>query len=163
MDERGADVTASERWSIESPRFGTLEGETGDLIQFDGLPGFAGLRRFVVLQHDRDSPFGWLQSVDRPELAFPVTDPRSFFPDYRPALRSALLSAVAAEPTDELDWLAIATVAEGSVSLNLAAPLLINPARRRGVQAILEEGQWSTREPLPGPKASSAAHTEPMG
>ena len=163
MDERGADVTLPERWTIESPRFGTFEVESGDLIQFDGLPGFAELRRFVVLQHDRESPFGWLQSVDRPELAFPVTDPRSFFPNYRPALRAALLSDLAAEPTDELDWLAIATLAEGSVSLNLAAPLLINRARRRGVQAILEDDGWSTREPLPKPKASSAARTDPNG
>ena len=147
----------SEKVTIENPRFGVLSVESEGLICFDGLPGFPDLRRFAVVQHDRQSPFGWLLSVERPELAFPVTDPREFFPGYRPTLGESQLRALAAEPSEQLEWLAIGRVGEGRVSLNLAAPLVINPRNRRGIQAILEEGGWSTREPLPVVSQSAKA------
>jgi flagellar assembly factor FliW len=155
-------MTTSGRVAIESARFGAIELETSQLIHFDGLPGFPELRRLAVLQHDRESPFGWLLSLERPELAFPVTDPRQFFPDYRPVLEPGHLRALDAEPADELEWLVIGRIAEGSVSLNLAAPLVINPRSRRGLQAILEPGRFSIREPLPLPAApaSPPAQTE---
>jgi flagellar assembly factor FliW len=153
-------MTTSGRVAIESARFGAIELETSQLIHFDGLPGFPDLRRLAVLQHDRESPFGWLLSLERPELAFPVTDPRQFFPDYRPALEPGHLRALDAEPADELEWLVIGRIAEGTVSLNLAAPVVINPRNRRGVQAILEPGRFSIREPLPAASASPAAQTE---
>jgi len=147
-------VTGMQRRRIQSPRFGAIEVDDASRITFDGLPGFPDLRHFVVLHHDRDSAFGWLQSFERPEVAFPVIDPRPWFPSYRPALRVAVLHALEAAPTDPLEWLAIATARDGAVTLNLAAPLLVNPANRRGVQAVLEDETWSTSEPLvpPGPR-----------
>lgn len=138
----------SERVAIESRRFGTVEVDADQLLRLDGLPGFSGLQHFVVLDHDRASPFGWLLSVESPEVAFLVVDPRCFFPDYRPALEPGHLRAVDAASGEEVELLAIARVRGEEVSLNLAAPLVVNPRNRRAVQAILEGDRWSVREPL---------------
>ncbi|MFQ5416762.1 MAG: flagellar assembly protein FliW [Myxococcota bacterium] len=142
-------MTAGGPLAITSPRLGRVELTEAQLIDFDGLPGFAELRRFAVVQHDRESPFGWLLSVERPELALLVADPRLFFPNYRPELEPAHLRALGAGDDDELDLLAIGRIEDGALCLNLAAPVVVNARNRRGVQAILERGGWSTHEIVP--------------
>ncbi len=138
----------SERLVIESARFGRIELEPENLIRFDGLPGFPAARRFALLRHDQESLFGWLVCADEPELGFAVTDPRQFFPDYAPGLEPAYLRAVEGEESGDVELLAIANVREGEIHLNLAAPLLLNPSRRRGAQVILESGGLTTRVPV---------------
>lgn len=144
---------------IESRRFGRIEAEASDLIHFDGLPGFEQANRFLLLDHDRSSPFGWLVCVDTPELGFVVTDPRNFFPDYRPAIESRHWRRVDADAKTPVELLAIVALHDGAASLNLAAPLVVNPENRRAAQVILEGGDYSTREPLPepAPEGESAA------
>jgi flagellar assembly factor FliW len=142
-------MTTENPLAIMSPAFGRVEIAEEQLLEFDGLPGFADLRRFAVLQHDRESPFGWLLSVERPELAFLVTDPRLFFPDYCPELDAAHLLVLEANESDELDVLAIGRIQDGNLRLNLAAPVVVNARSRRGLQAILERGGWSTHEQVP--------------
>jgi flagellar assembly factor FliW len=43
------------------------------------------------------------------------------------------------------------------VTLNLAAPLVIHPETRRGLQLVLDRGDWSARQPLAAAGASDAA------
>ena len=56
-----------------------------------------------------------------------------------------------ADSADGLELYAIVTVREGGATLNLAAPLLVNAAAGRGAQVILDQGNHTTREPLPAP------------
>ena len=134
---------------VESRRFGRIEVPAADLIRIDGLPGFPDARRFLLLHHDRDSLFAWLVCADDPDLAFVVTDPWLFFPDYAPALEPAHLSRLRAEPGSETQLLVIADVRGGEIHLNLAAPLLLNAGSRRAVQVILESGDLSPRAGVP--------------
>ena len=134
--------------AVESRRFGCFEVEESAVLRFDGLPGFPGARRFAVLRHDRESPFAWLVCLDEPELGFVVTNPFQFFPDYRPELEASHRRAVEAADDAALELFAIANVGRDEVSLNLAAPLLVNPDRRRATQAILERGDHPTRAPI---------------
>ena len=68
--------------TFESSRFGTLEIESEAVIEFpSGLIGLGGAR-YALLSTNDDSPFAWLQSVDDPQLALPVTNPWLFFGDY---------------------------------------------------------------------------------
>jgi flagellar assembly factor FliW len=136
-----------DRVKIETQRFGTLEAEPGELLHFDGLPGFPDARRFLLREHDTSSVFGWLICADQ-ELAFVVTDPMQFFPAYQPEVAKHHLSAVGAGEDTPLELLCIADVRDGSIHLNLAAPLLIDAATRRGAQIILESGNHPTRAPV---------------
>ncbi|MCP5055592.1 MAG: flagellar assembly protein FliW [bacterium] len=137
--------------TMDHQRFGRLEIPADQVLAFDGLPGFADVRRFALLRHDRDSAFLWLVSLDRADLAFVVTDPRQFFPEYAPDLSRSQLESIDAKTTEGIELYAIATVREAATTLNLAAPLLVNSQARRGAQVILERSHHATREPLPIP------------
>lgn len=139
----------TEPLSVETRRFGRIEARPEEVVCFPELPGFAGARRFVVREHDRDSVFGWLLSLDVPDLAFVIANPWHFFPDYAPEIRPAVLKQVAAKTVDDVQIVAIATVGRETLSLNLAAPIVINPATRRGAQVILEQDDYSTGALVP--------------
>lgn len=136
---------------VRHNRFGLLTLAPDAVIRFGGLPGFPGADRFALLRHDRESAFLWLVSLDDSDLAFAVADPRHFFPGYAPTLSAAQMRAVGAERVEDLELLAIATVRDGRTTLNLAAPLVVNPGRGRGSQVILEDSAHGTREALPRP------------
>jgi flagellar assembly factor FliW len=141
---------------IETQRFGQIELEEKDLIHFGGLPGFPRARRFVLLGHDRGQAFAWLLCADDPELAFAVTDPWQFFPDYDPGFEPRHLRPLGVASGEDLEILAIASVAGGRTRLNLAAPLVIHAPTRRGAQIILDGTRWSTREEVPAPVLARA-------
>ena len=68
---------------IETARFGQIEVDSSKIISLDqGLIGFPEERRFCILEDERWGPLRWLQSVERPELAFLVVNPYEFFVDY---------------------------------------------------------------------------------
>ena len=75
--------------TIESRRVGRVDVSEGDLIYFDGLPGFPKAKRFVVMEHVAASSFFWLVSLDDADLAFVVANPWHFFPRYSPAMTKA--------------------------------------------------------------------------
>lgn len=130
---------------IETAHFGTIEAGEDELLHFPGLPGFPAARRFLVRRHDRGADFGWLLCADDPDLAFVVASPWRFQPDYAPAIPASALRALGARDAGELELLALVTVAADGVTLNLAAPIAIHPATRRGAQVILEEPGYPTR------------------
>ena len=70
---------------IDSTRFGEIEFDDERVITLpQGIIGFGDKKRFVLVQPDeKDAVFFWLHSADDPDLAFVVTDPRYFIPDYR--------------------------------------------------------------------------------
>ena len=76
---------------VNTTRFGTLTLEEEKIIDMpSGMLGFPDKRRFVILNHREDSPFFWYQSVDDPDLAFVITSPFLFHPEYDVDLTEAL-------------------------------------------------------------------------
>ena len=68
---------------INTLRFGELEIEEQDVVRFaDGIPAFEDEHEFVVLPYEEGTPYMFLQSMMTPELAFLMTDPFVFFPEY---------------------------------------------------------------------------------
>lgn len=130
---------------IESRRFGRLKFDESELLHFPGLPGFPEAKRFLVRQHDRETPFAWLISADSPDLAFVVADPWLFVPDYQPVFESRDWEGLGVAKENALQILVIAQPDQSGVTLNLAAPLLIGLEKRLGRQAILGDTQYCTR------------------
>ncbi len=65
--------------AIESTRFGPLQVEPENVLEFPhGLIGLGG-RHYTLLDRNPGSGFLWLHSLDDPALALPVVDPRDFF------------------------------------------------------------------------------------
>lgn len=145
---------------IAHRRVGAIRLPESAVMRFAGLPGFPHARRFALFQHDQDSPFSWLACLDDPELAFVVTDPRLFFPDYAPGIPTRSLEALGSDATGPFDLLAIANLSGSAPCLNLAAPLVVDAETRRGVQVVLDDERHAISQALPA-SAAKAAPTPP--
>jgi len=123
---------------IETTRFGALEVPQDRIILFpQGLLGFPGLTRYVLLEH-RDTPLCWLQAVDDPAVAFIVAQP-AFLGGWEAgaAVREAC-AALGSPPEGDPVILVILRVEDGKVTANVHGPLVIDAARRVGAQVVLD-------------------------
>jgi flagellar assembly factor FliW len=119
-------------------RFADASVDARDVITFpDGLPGYEGLRQFVLLDVDETAPLRVLHAVNAPEPCFLVVDPKTVLPGYRCEIAAADRLRLGAADDGVLLWLAIVMVREGGdVTVNLRAPVVINPARMVGRQVM---------------------------
>ena len=66
---------------INTRKFGRIEIEKTKILSMpEGLPGFPGFERFVLLEDPKTAPFCWFQSVQEPNLALIVMNPLLFMP-----------------------------------------------------------------------------------
>lgn len=133
--------------AVASRLFGPLSIHPEDvLVMPDGMLGFAGERRFVLLPAAPDGVF-WLQSVDDGTLIFLLVDPFRFFPGYEvdsPEIPEA-------GPTDEVAVLSIVTLPRSRgepCTANLQGPLVLRTPGRTARQVILEDPRYHTRHEL---------------
>lgn len=123
---------------FRTTRFGELQVDEERVIWFPrGLLGFAGVKRYVLLDYE-ETPVKWLQAVDDPDIAFIVMDPKVLVEDYEINLDDAMREALQLEDEDDLAVLTIVRVENGKVIANLKGPLLFNSRRKIGLQAVLE-------------------------
>jgi flagellar assembly factor FliW len=122
--------------TVESSRFGTLDIDSAEVIEFPaGLIGLGG-RAYVLVASDTDNAFRWLQSVEDASIALPVTSPWTFFPDFSVNLSDEDEQRVDARE-DTAVWVTVRAGAELSdFSANLRAPIVISGGR--GHQVINE-------------------------
>ena len=136
---------------IQTRLFGEIEIEDEKILTFpSGLVGMKNLKRFVILDTEKDKPFRWLVALDDPNTAFLVIEPRIFRPDYKVAVqRNELVQLGIAKETDVL-ILAIVTLYKDPKTLtaNLQGPILINADNRMGKQVIITENQYSSRHDI---------------
>lgn len=132
---------------IQSTRFGTLEIEPDRIITFpEGVPGFED-KRFILLTPEDTAPFCWLQSVDSPEVAFVVSEPSVFLPDYKPEIPDSVYQELECTADDEILILVVLVIPEDikKMTANLAAPIVINVEKRLAKQEILSTGDYPLR------------------
>ncbi len=122
-----------------SRQFGEIKYEETHEFQFpDGIIGFEHLRRFLIIDDEDAQPFRWLVSLDDPSLSFPLIPPSIVIPDYDRSLpRGTTVFAVAVlnEPLEES-------------TVNLRAPVIIEPSTRTGRQVVIEQDRYSLQHPL---------------
>lgn len=111
-----------------------------------GLLGFEDLRDWVLLDAVQ-APFYWLQSLERPEVAFVLIDPLVFRADYEPGADPAELAGLElAAPGDALVLVIVTVPSEGArMTANLQGPLLINRRTRTGRQVVSADPRWGVR------------------
>lgn len=141
---------------IKTARFGELEIQEDRIFYFaDGLPAFEDEREFVILPFDDDSPYSFLQSVATPELAFLMTVPFVFFPDYEFVLEDDVMAALAIKGSEDMQIYTLVTIPGGNIkemTANLMAPVVINKKTREAKQVVLDKSQYTTKHRLFPPK-----------
>ncbi|HTU83320.1 MAG TPA: flagellar assembly protein FliW [Candidatus Acidoferrales bacterium] len=134
------------------PRFGEIAYTQTDVIEFPwGMPGFAACTRWLVLALESQPNFVWLQSLDDVRVALPAASPRSLFDWYQPELPASAFVALGITAAGDFTTLCVVVVGKDAaeMSMNLAAPILINVRARKALQITLPGGEYSAREKLP--------------
>ncbi len=135
----------------QSSRFGNFEVKDDALLVFpSGILGFPEWTKYVMLDHDTDAPFKWLQCVEEPQLAFVILDPALFKPDYQITITADALIEIQKQDSDELSVVTILTIPSDdptAVTANLRGPLVLNHRTRLCKQLVLAE-DLPTRHPL---------------
>jgi len=133
-------------------RFGTVEVPDKDVLFFSsGVLGFPDVRRYVMLDHGRNTPLKWLQAVDKPELAFPMVPATDLMEDYHITVAPEDLAALGKDSTAELQAFVILTIPNGAperTTANLKAPIVMNPTTHLARQVLVEQ-DYPIRYPLP--------------
>ena len=155
---------------LQTSRFGEISVDLNKEVIFaEGLPGFPEVKRFVLLQRQEDAPFFWLQAVEGPDVAFLLVSPPDFSLDYRPQVPEADLKALDLESFGDGHLFLVAVVPENplEMTVNMRAPVIINPAKRTGRQLILADDSYPMRYPmfeaLKGLVASAGSDQEAQG
>ena len=135
---------------LATSRFGELTVPEDKIINFaHGIPGFEGLKRYVLLDHDSDGVFKWLQSLDDPDVAFLMTDPKPYKPGYNVPTRKNDMADLGFDTDSDEPLVVYAMVCVSqdekgrkTVSINLKGPILFNASKMRGVQCIIDNEDY---------------------
>jgi len=136
--------------TIETTRFGTIPLDPERILIFpDGVLGFPGLTKYLLLETGENSLFYWLQSVEDPSLAFVVMDPSELLPDY--ASRVLAVMPDKAFEVNDLSLMVVVTIPGENMeemTANLQGPLVVRPGDRTGKQFVLFDDDGWLRFPL---------------
>ena len=134
---------------IQTTRFGPVDIDDSRIIDFPaGLLGFSSYKKFALLQPDDNGVFFWLQSTESADLAFVVTDPALWLPDYQANIRKEQMEELGLRDLSDAQVLVIVNKRDQSLTANLQGPLVVNSANHSGMQLVLAEKKWSTRHEL---------------
>jgi flagellar assembly factor FliW len=134
---------------VENPLIENQPIQQEDIITFDkGIPGFEDEKEFV-LTSIVDTPFFIMQSVKN-DLHFYVMNPYEFFKEYQFDLSDAVVSHLGIKEREQVAVFNIVTVQDPfqKSTANMQAPVIINAANRKGMQVVLENVKFATRQPL---------------
>lgn len=116
---------------IITKQFGEIEFPDDLIITFqDGLIGFENLKKFIFIKPENNI-FYWLNSVERPEIAFPLFGLRLIDENY-PQVDNHEAFGIVILNADPL-----------KITINLKAPVYINQDERTGYQQILDNDKYS--------------------
>ena len=137
----------------ETARFGSLEIQDQDILVFpDALYGFDQEKEFALLPLDPniESPMEWLQSLRTRELAFIVTDPFLFVPEYKMVLSDNEQTQLEIESMESVVVRVIVTIPKvhTEMTANLVAPLVIHQKNRLAKQIVLPSAEYDPKHPL---------------
>jgi flagellar assembly factor FliW len=133
---------------VKTTRFGEIEVKKEDLIELpSGLIGFPELKRYVLLDHDKDSPFKWLQSLDDGAIAFVLVNPLLFKPDYTVEVTESEVTDLDLKSEEDAVISVIITIPSNpqNMTANLKAPLVFNLKNRCGKQLVVSSSAYTTR------------------
>lgn len=115
---------------IKTNQFGEIDFEKNLIIKFSsGLFGFEQLKDYLLIKVD-DELFYWLNSVEEPEIAFPLV-----------ALR-LIDDSFPQEKNNEAFGIVTMNSEALKITVNLKAPVFIDQNAKSGFQKILDSEKY---------------------
>jgi flagellar assembly factor FliW len=118
---------------IKTNQFGILEFDSNIIIKFEsGIFGFEQLKDYLLIKVDTDVLF-WLNSIDEPEIAFPMIGLRLIDEGYPQEIEHEAFGIVNMNPEIL------------KITVNLKAPVYINQTNKSGYQKILDSDKYPVK------------------
>lgn len=136
---------------IETERFGDFELKDSKVIDFPlGLPGFEELHKFIILEIGDTQPLYWLQSTENKYIALPTLIPFEFVEDYFIEIRDNEMQELNIESKNDLLIMNVVVIPDDitKMTVNLAAPIIINAKLGLGKQIIIDAADLPIRYPV---------------
>ncbi|MBR4381942.1 MAG: flagellar assembly protein FliW [Selenomonadaceae bacterium] len=137
---------------VNTSRFGEIEVDENNVVHFaNGIPAFEGENEFVILPYDQESPYYFMQSLKSPDLAFLLTIPFLFFPDYTFEIDDETVKELEIKNQENVVYYSMITIPNGSIrymTANLLAPVVLNTDNMRAKQVVLEKSNYTTKHRL---------------
>ncbi len=136
---------------IDTDRFGTFDTKDSKLIEFpQGLPGFEDLHNFIILEVGQTKPIYWLQSTENKYIALPVILTFEILDDYYIDIRDNELEELFVESQNDLLIMNVVVIPNPieKMTVNLAAPIVINAVKGIGKQIIVDAKTMPIRMPI---------------
>jgi flagellar assembly factor FliW len=133
---------------VKTTRFGEIDIDEKDVITLPaGIIGFPELKQYVLLDHDNDSPFKWLQALEDGAIAFVLINPLLFKPDYLVEVNEGEVQDLEIENEEDAVVSVIITMPSDpqKMTANLKAPVIFNLKNHKGRQIILNTSEYTTR------------------
>ena len=124
--------------------------ELPDVLTFiEPPPGMVQLTRFdLYALYDSGFLFA-LRSLENTNVRLFVIPPQAYFPTYAPDASEQVREALGMDATSQPVLLAVVTPGEGEpTTVNLLAPIVVNPATGAAAQVVLDGDDWPLRAPL---------------
>lgn len=137
---------------VYTVRFGEIEVEEEKVVHFkDGIPAFEDEHEFLIIPYDEESPYYFMQSLKTPELAFLITTPFIFFPDYMIEIDDETIAELKIKNQEDVVLYTLITIPNGSIrymTANLLAPVVINTDNMQAKQIVMEKSRYTTKHRL---------------
>jgi len=125
---------------LKTKFFGVKQIPEDQIIFFpEGIYGFPEEKSFFLFKEKEESPFYWLQSSKKEDLAFVVMEPLIIMKNYQPKVLEQDLESLKVRDIKECKIFAILTIPENhpeEMTINLQGPILINFQEKLGKQVI---------------------------
>lgn len=110
----------------------------------EGLGGIGSIREFTLMISPAEAPLVWLLARNKHDIAFITVDPFLVCPEYVPEFADEDIEALKIQSAEDMLVLCITNIVkkpEKGLTVNLAAPLVINWVTGIGKQVILKNNQ----------------------
>ena len=137
---------------LNTVRFGEIEIEEQRIFNFVmPIIGFDSLRKFILLEPNKDSVFKWLQSTEDPALAFPVISVATLKFDYSIDLPDSVVNTLEIKSVESVLVMNITSIPQDNpkgTTINLLAPLIFNLDTQTAGQVVLSSSGYDISYPM---------------
>ncbi|MDD1475672.1 flagellar assembly protein FliW [Arthrobacter sp. H16F315] len=112
------------------------------------LPGLEGANDFTLRSIEGAPGLYALESLVPTPLRLFLADAAIFVPEYSPRVPAAVLADLELDQDQDPQVLVVVTPSADSTTVNLMAPIVLNPGNRRCVQLVLEGRDYPLRAEL---------------
>ena len=137
---------------LNTTKFGEIDIDDSRIFNFV-LPiiGFDELKKFVILDPNKETLFKWLQSVEDPALAFPIISVASLDLDYPIDIPDDVVEELGITNVESLLVMNITSIPQDDpqgTTINLLAPIIFNLENQIAGQIVLSGSGYDISYPM---------------